>query len=80
MKKLKIGALVKSLFLLFFILGNSACKDNPSKEKAVGAQADADMESAENSTPNFGGLALYTLRDAMGGDAKETLKAVSDAG
>ncbi len=29
---------------------------------------------------NFGGLALYTVRDAMGEDAKETLKAVADAG
>ncbi|WP_420828660.1 sugar phosphate isomerase/epimerase family protein [Maribacter polysaccharolyticus] len=28
----------------------------------------------------FGGLALYTVRDAMGEDAKETLKAVADAG
>lgn len=28
----------------------------------------------------FGGLALYTVRDAMGGDARATLKAVADAG
>ncbi|MBD0776933.1 sugar phosphate isomerase/epimerase [Maribacter sp. ANRC-HE7] len=28
----------------------------------------------------FGGLALYTVRDAMGDNAKETLKAVADAG
>lgn len=28
----------------------------------------------------FGGLALYTVRDAMGTDAKATLKAVADAG
>lgn len=28
----------------------------------------------------FGGLALYTVRDNMGEDAKETLKAVADAG
>ncbi len=28
----------------------------------------------------FGGLALYTVRDAMGEDAKSTLKAVADAG
>ena len=32
---------------------------------------------AQNS---FGGLALYTVRDAMGVDAKATLKAVADAG
>ncbi len=29
---------------------------------------------------NFGGLALYTVRDAMKADAKGTLKAVADAG
>lgn len=29
---------------------------------------------------NFGGLALYTVRDDMGTDAKATLKAVADAG
>ncbi|ADV49095.1 sugar phosphate isomerase/epimerase [Cellulophaga sp. E16_2] len=29
---------------------------------------------------NFGGLALYTVRDDMGTDAKATLEAVSDAG
>ncbi|HMB63642.1 MAG TPA: hypothetical protein VKN36_11250, partial [Eudoraea sp.] len=28
----------------------------------------------------FGGLALYTVRDAMGSDARATLKAVADAG
>ena len=28
----------------------------------------------------FGGLALYTVRDAMGKDPKGTLKAVADAG
>jgi len=29
---------------------------------------------------NFGDLTLYTVRDAMGTDAKATLKAVADAG
>ncbi len=33
-----------------------------------------------NAQKNFGGLALYTVRDAMGKDAKTTLKAVADAG
>ncbi|MRX66286.1 TIM barrel protein [Maribacter sp. RZ05] len=35
---------------------------------------------ATNAQEKFGGLALYTVRDAMGEDAKETLKAVADAG
>ncbi|MCW5515677.1 sugar phosphate isomerase/epimerase family protein [Muriicola sp. Z0-33] len=33
-----------------------------------------------NAQEKFGGLALYTVRDAMGQDAKTTLKAVADAG
>ncbi len=38
------------------------------------------QESTEVKTKNFGGLALYTVRDAMGKDPKGTLKAVADAG
>lgn len=40
-------------------------------------------ESTENTVEevsNFGGLALYTVRDAMGEDAKATLKKVAEAG
>ena len=33
-----------------------------------------------NAQEKFGGLALYTVRDAMGEDAKATLQAVADAG
>ncbi len=33
-----------------------------------------------NAQDRFGGLALYTVRDAMGEDAKVTLKAVAEAG
>ncbi|MBT8308583.1 MAG: sugar phosphate isomerase/epimerase, partial [Maribacter sp.] len=33
-----------------------------------------------NAQDQFGGLALYTVRNAMGEDAKATLKAVADAG
>lgn len=36
--------------------------------------------SAIFSQEKFGGLALYTVRDDMGNDAKATLKAVADAG
>lgn len=45
--------------------------------------ADPPLKSAEIATPKakrFGGLALYTVRDAMGKDPKGTLKAVADAG
>ncbi|MGB5459148.1 MAG: sugar phosphate isomerase/epimerase, partial [Eudoraea sp.] len=33
-----------------------------------------------NAQEKFGGLALYTVRDAMESDAKTTLQAVADAG
>ena len=36
--------------------------------------------SAPKKTKKFGGLALYTVRDAMAKDPKATLKAVADAG
>src|SRR6056297_10025 len=36
--------------------------------------------SSCTSPKRFGGLALYTVRDDMGNDAKATLKAVADAG
>lgn len=37
-------------------------------------------ETPEMTSSNFGGLALYTLRDAMSTDPKETLQKVADAG
>ncbi|PIB39233.1 sugar phosphate isomerase/epimerase family protein [Maribacter sp. 4G9] len=49
-------------------------------------KADKTNETTETPAPaveevqDFGGLALYTVRDDMGTDAKTTLKAVADAG
>lgn len=45
--------------------------------------SDSPVDPTEISAPkakSFGGLALYTVRDAMGKDPKGTLKAVADAG
>jgi sugar phosphate isomerase/epimerase len=42
-------------------------------------QTESNEETSMEST-NFGGLALYTLRDAMGTDPKGTLQKVADAG
>jgi sugar phosphate isomerase/epimerase len=56
--------------LLALLLGFTAC----------GQKAEETVEVAEESPAKFGGLALYTVRDAMGKDPKGTLKAVADAG
>ena len=71
MKKLipiSILALALNVFL--------ACKAGTNKTKEV---TETTEEVAEE-VKNFGGLALYTLRDAMGTDPKATLKAVASAG
>lgn len=56
--------------LLALILGFGAC--SPKGEETI--------ETVEETPAKFGGLALYTVRDAMGTDPKGTLKAVADAG
>lgn len=58
--------------LLAIILGVGAC--TPKTEETT------ELEVAMETPAKFGGLALYTVRDAMGTDPKGTLKAVADAG
>jgi len=53
-----------------------SCKENAEKAKEVETASEEIVEEVGN----FGGLALYTVRDDMGTDAKATLKAVADAG
>ncbi len=53
-----------------------SCQDAKKQGKEV---PQTDGETADM-VKNFGGLALYTVRDAMGLDAKATLKSVADAG
>ncbi|MBM1105785.1 sugar phosphate isomerase/epimerase [Aurantibacter crassamenti] len=76
MKELKINLLQKHLIIAFFLVAFVSCKDKAKKE-AVTEDSTAVTEKA---TSNFGGLALYTVRDDMGTDAKTTLQAVADAG
>ncbi|MFN3998964.1 sugar phosphate isomerase/epimerase family protein [Algoriphagus sp.] len=60
-----------SLFLLLaFTLGFTAC----------GTKTEKTEETVIEQPAKFGGLALYTVRDAMGKDPKGTLKAVAEAG
>jgi len=80
MKKSRTILLTKGLAMAFLLLGSISCKDAAKKDSA--GENDA-VEAVEKSTTNqhkFGGLALYTVRDAMGEDTKATLKAVADAG
>ena len=69
-------SITKSILALFIGASLLSCKESTDKK-----QKETVTETPEEVTvKNFGGLALYTLRDAMGSDAKETLKAVADAG
>ena len=63
-------ALLLAMFLAF-----SAC--SPKSNLSDGNKT---TESTKPDAKNFGGLALYTVRDAMAKDPKGTLKAVADAG
>jgi len=69
MKKIFLSTLF-SVFVLTF--GMLAC--NPKSETEVLT------EVTEVQPTQFGGLALYTLRDSMAKDPKATLQAVADAG
>ncbi|MRI00497.1 TIM barrel protein [Kriegella sp. EG-1] len=79
MKKIKLNLTHKSIALAFLILGSISCKDN-SKKDAVSEENATEIGKEASSTKNFGGLALYTVRDDMGTNAKATLQAVADAG
>lgn len=64
-----------SILVLVLNLFHS-CKEGANKTKEVADTSEDVVEAVQN----FGGLALYTVRDAMGTDARATLKAVADAG
>ncbi|WP_276391463.1 sugar phosphate isomerase/epimerase family protein [Eudoraea chungangensis] len=72
MKKL----ILNSIFVFAISGALVSCKEKADKSK----EASEAMEAQEVAVENFGGLALYTVRDAMGENAKETLRAVADAG
>lgn len=80
MKKNNYSNLTKALVCTVFLIGCYSCKDKTSKEKQEEQEATELIEVQETTQENFGGLALYTVRDAMGEDPKATLKAVADAG
>lgn len=61
--------------LLALTLGFTAC----STEKKTEVSAE-NAEVTQTESKNFGGLALYTVRDSMASNPKATLQAVADAG
>lgn len=67
--------ITKSLFVLSIVATLFSCKEKTDEKQEIlpAAQEEATVE-------NFGGLALYTVRDDMAKNAKETLKKVADAG
>ena len=72
MKKL----ILTTVLVLSISVSIVSCKEAADKTKEAGVSAKPEVVAVEK----FGGLALYTVRDAMGEDPKETLKAVADAG
>ena len=80
MKKSRVSPIVKSLVMAILLVGSASCKDAASKSNSTEEAVVDVIRSEENGTVNLGGLALYTVRDAMGEDAKATLQAVADAG
>lgn len=62
-------------FLLVLTLGFTACSSKTGTEELTEIE-----EATEIISDDFGGLALYTVRDAMSKDPKSTLQAVADNG
>lgn len=80
MNKSRIISRMKIIIASFLFLGSLSCKEASKKDTPAGT-TDMETDASEETTrDSFGGLALYTVRDAMGEDAKATLRAVADAG
>lgn len=68
--------IILNVFVLAAIGVVFSCKEKAEKEQETPETVETVVEEVDD----FGGLALYTVRDDMGADAKATLKAVADAG
>ena len=71
---------MKNLVFAFLLLGAVACKETAGKGSANKEIDTEEKVVNENKKDRLGGLALYTVRDAMGEDAKGTLKRVAEIG
>lgn len=63
-----------NFLVVFFLLSVASCKEKESKTTS------SKIETKISKDSNFGGLALYTVRDEMGDDAKATLKKIVTIG
>jgi len=70
----------KSFPLFFTTLLLSLLSCNNTGQDTAGSEETATTAVTENQADQFGGLALYTLRDAMSEDPKGVLKQVADIG
>ncbi len=79
MKK-SIVNLAANLAMVFLFVGFLSCKDAQKKTENIADRTTEESDTAEKEVGQFGGLALYTVRDAMGEDAKATLRSVAETG
>ena len=75
-----INLLSKALIMGFLLTGSMSCKENSGKDKNEAVESTVQTPVEETKKGNFGGLALYTVRDVMGENAAATLTAVAEAG
>lgn len=68
-----------AILLLTFFLGLASCNNAPKDSMSEDSKSNAEQEK-EVSSSQFGGLALYTLRDSMAKNPRGVLKAVADMG
>lgn len=80
MNKSRIKLVTKSLVFALLLAVGISCKDAPSKDKSDKEVSSEDNSDKEINNAQLGGLALYTVRDAMGKDAKATLKTIAETG
>lgn len=79
MKISKLNLFTKSFILAMLFIGVS-CKDVVDKKETEKGNNGQDSSVEDSRIQQLGGLALYTVRDAMGEDAKATLKTVAETG
>lgn len=68
-----------AILLLIFSLGLTSCNNRPKGEMSEESNSKPEQKM-EASSAQFGGLALYTLRDTMAKNPRGVLKAVADLG
>lgn len=66
-----------SLLMVMLFLSFAACNNAPESTAGTDSETTTEMDTPAG---QFGGLALYTLRDTMAKAPKEVLKAVADLG